>query len=213
MHGPLGSAISAASPILAAGPYTTPAAVRGSVVILLCILAGFGTILLLPSRMEIALRRLGGVFLLAAVLCLGALGISHEANHMGVYFWIFALIALAGAVRVISHPQPVYAALYFVLTVFATAGLFILMQAEFMAAALVIIYAGAILITYVFVIMLASQSHTPGTTPSVSDYDATSRDRVIASAVGFVLMGTLIFVIFDKTDHMPGPGSQTVMVA
>jgi NADH-quinone oxidoreductase subunit J len=213
MQGALGSAISAASSILAAGPYTTPAAVRGSVVILLCILAAFGTILLLPSRMDIALRRLGGTFLLAAILCLGALGISHEANHMGVYFWIFALIALAGAVRVISHPQPVYAALYFVLTVFATAGLFILMQAEFMAAALVIIYAGAILITYVFVIMLASQAHTPGSTPSGSDYDATSRDRVIASAVGFVLMGTLIYVIFDKADHMPGPGSQTVLVA
>ena len=75
---------------------------------------------------------------------------------MGVYFWIFSAIALVGAVRVVTHPRPVYSALYFVLTVFATAGLFVLLWAEFMAAALVLIYAGAILVTYVFVIMLAA---------------------------------------------------------
>ena len=102
MQGALGSAISAASSILAAGPYTTPAAVRGSVVILLCILAAFGTILLLPSRMDIALRRIGEVFMLAAMIFSARSGISHEANHMGVYFWIFALIVAGGAVRVIS---------------------------------------------------------------------------------------------------------------
>lgn len=189
--------------------FTTPAAVSGSVVVALCVLAAMGTILLLPSRLELAVRRVGGVFMLAALVILGSLGISHAENQMGVYFWIFSIIALVGAVRVITHPQPVYAALYFVLTVFATAGLFILMQAEFMAAALVIIYAGAILITYVFVIMLASnpQSSAAGGS-TLSDYDSTSRDRVIASAVGFVLMGTLIYVIFDKTDRMPEPGSQ-----
>src|SRR6185503_7620582 len=99
-----------------------------------------------------------------------------------IYFWIFSAIALLGALRVVTHPRPVYAALYFVLTVFATAGLFILLWAEFMAAALVLIYAGAILVTYVFVIMLAAQPAEDGAPVSgsaraaLAEYDAVSRE-------------------------------------
>jgi NADH-quinone oxidoreductase subunit J len=98
---------------------------------------------------------------------------------------------------VVTHPRPVYSALYFVLTVFATAGLFILLWAEFMAAALVIIYAGAILVTYVFVIMLAA-STIQGGVEKLNEYDAYSRDPIVASAVGFALAGVMLFVIFDK---------------
>ena len=108
-----------------------------------------------------------------------------------------------GAVRVITHPRPVYSALYFVLTVFASAGLFVLLQAEFMAAALVLIYAGAILITYVFVIMLASQTSPSGSSSNfVSEYDAVSREPVIAAVVGFAMMGILLFVIFDRAGNL-----------
>lgn len=121
---------------------------------------------------------------------------------MGLYFWIFSAIALIGAARVVTHPKPVYSALYFVLTVFASAGLFILLWAEFMAAALILIYAGAILITYVFVIMLASQASSPPVAGKpmmgLADYDNTSREPIVAAAVGFTLMGILLFLIFDK---------------
>jgi NADH-quinone oxidoreductase subunit J len=71
-----------------------------------------------------------------------------------------------------------------------------------MAAALVIIYAGAILVTYVFVIMLASQAAPAGTTPmheQLADHDAMSREPIAASAVGFALLGVLLFVIFDRS--------------
>ncbi len=118
-----------------------------------------------------------------------------------IYFWVFAAIAIASAIRVVTHPRPVYSALYFVLAVFASAGLFVLLEAEFMAAALVLIYAGAILITYVFVIMLASQASTETvSTPAtqMAEYDNSSREPVIAAAVGFALMGVLLFVIFNK---------------
>jgi NADH-quinone oxidoreductase subunit J len=117
----------------------------------------------------------------------------------GVYFWIFASIAVASALRVITHPRPVYSALYFVLSVLATAGLFILMWAQFMAAALVIIYAGAILITYLFVIMLAAQT-MPSDRPfaGLADYDAASREPVLASAIGYTLMGIVLFLVFAK---------------
>jgi NADH-quinone oxidoreductase subunit J len=81
--------------------------------------------------------------------------------------------------------------------------LFVLLEAEFMAAALVIIYAGAILVTYVFVIMLASQATSDGTVLSpMADYDAHSREPAAAAAIGFALMGVLIFVIFNKADRL-----------
>lgn len=206
----LGSAI-LPPPILAQGEYViSPAAV-----LVLCVIAGIGTLLLLPSARETSMRAIGAVILIAAALIFAAL-VAHSAaatEGQAVYFWIFTVIALIGAVRVITHPRPVYSALYFVLTVFATAGLFVLLWAEFMAAALILIYAGAILITYVFVIMLATQAQTGGNTAryaGLADYDALSREPLIACCVGFVLMGVLMFLIFDKASALPDYQPPTV---
>jgi NADH-quinone oxidoreductase subunit J len=146
------------------------------------------------------------VVLLAAGLVFAAL-VAKTAGGMDVYFWLFAAIAVIGAVRVITHPRPVYSALYFVLTVMATAGLFVLMWAEFMAAALVLIYAGAILVTYVFVIMLAAEAQPVAAAgrpmhEQLAEHDAISREPIIASAVGFALLGIILFVIFDQATTM-----------
>jgi len=180
----------------------------GALLIILCVVAGIGTILALPSRMETSIQRIGGLILLAAGVVLVAWLASVKSTGMGAYFWIFSVIAVVAAVRVITHRRPVYSALYFVLTVLASAGLFVLVSAEFMAAALVLIYAGAILITYVFVIMLAAQT-TSGEGPlvGVAEYDAVSRERVAASIVGFVLAGLLLFVVFDKAPPALAPAS------
>jgi NADH-quinone oxidoreductase subunit J len=175
-------------------------------IVVLCMAAGVATFLLLPGRHRgAAARGAGGALMILTALALGLLLIrfaaTYSAGGMGVYFWVFSVIALGGALRVITHPRPVYAALYFVLTTFATAGLFILLWAEFIAAALVLIYAGAILVTYVFVIMLAASS-ARAAVDTVSEYDAVSRDPVIASAVGVALMGVLLFVIFDRAEPL-----------
>ncbi len=177
------------------------------VILLLCVMAGVGTLWLLPSRGDGSKRRIGATVLIAAALIFVA-AIVHAAAAMdhsgtGPYFWIFSGIALVGAVRVITHQRPVYSALYFVLTVFASAGLFVLMYAEFMAAALVLIYAGAILITYVFVIMLAATAQQPGSKAplaGLADCDLVSREPFIATCVGFSLMGVFLFLIFDKAN-------------
>jgi len=185
-------------PLAQSASYLPPA-----LIFILCAVAAIGVILLLPGRMEGPLRKIGAVVLLAAALVFAAL-VAKTAGGMNVYFWLFAAIAVAGAVRVITHPKPVYSALYFVLTVMATAGLFVLMWAEFMAAALVLIYAGAILVTYVFVIMLAAeaQPETVAGRPmheQLAEHDAISREPILASAVGFALLGILLFVIFDHS--------------
>ncbi len=133
-------------------------------ILTLCVVAGLGTLLTLPARRRPTGSKLGKVLLAAGGLIL-AVAVVHasagqDLSGTGPYFWIFSAVAIVGAVRVITHPRPVYSALYFVLTVFASAGLFVLMFAEFMAAALVLIYAGAILVTYVFVIMLAASAQS-----------------------------------------------------
>lgn len=100
------------------------------------------------------------------------------------YFYIFSLIALGGAVRVITHTKPVYSAIYFVLVVVAVAALLVLETAEFLAVALIIIYAGAILVTYLFVIMLAQH-------PDALTYDTRVREPFLAILAGFVLTGVV----------------------
>jgi len=174
-------------------------------ILVLCVVAGVGTVLLLPGKRESSIRWIGGMILLAALLIFIALIVRQGAGMRGegVYFWLFSGIAVISAIRVVSHPKPVYAALYFVLTVLAVAGLFVLLWAEFMAAALILIYAGAILVTYVFVIMLASQAHSGAMGKAEgAEYDRVSREPALAAAVGFTLMGILLFVIFEKAEGM-----------
>jgi NADH-quinone oxidoreductase subunit J len=202
-------------PIPAGFPAALPAVLadvpmQPGIILSLCVIAGVSTFLLLPGRRDVSIRRLGGALLLLTGLIFALHLVRYGAangQYMNVYFWIFSIIALFGAARVVTHPRPVYSALYFVLTVFASSGLFILLWAEFMAAALILIYAGAILVTYVFVIMLASQASAPGESAAarMSEYDAASREPLIASAVGFAIMGMLLFVIFDRADGLIPP--------
>jgi NADH-quinone oxidoreductase subunit J len=98
----------------------------------------------------------------------------------------FAVVGLWGALRMITHTRPVYSALYFILVVVSTTGLLFLAEAEFLAGALLIIYAGAILVTYLFVIMLASQS---GGGPAA--YDQRAREPFIGCLAGFILLGLI----------------------
>lgn len=230
--GPL-AATPEVAPIKGVAQNASDNALSPVLILVLCVVAGLGTVLLLPARREAVLQKIGAVLMLAAGLILAALLVHYVGTQnrggMSVYFWIFSAIAIVGAVRVITHPRPVYSALYFVLSVLATAGLFILLWAEFMAAALVLIYAGAILVTYVFVIMLATKSAVPGAPEGnevgeLAEYDAVSREPLFASAVGFTLMGLLLFVIFDRAPAfgppaaaivpvpgVPGPGSVQVL--
>ena len=186
----------------ASSPAVNPWAILG-----LCVVAGIGTVLLLPNRREANIRWLATALIAAAAVILGLL-IFHafagqDTSGTGPYFWIFSAIALASALRVVTHPRPVYSALYFILTVFASAGLFILMYAEFMAAALILIYAGAILVTYVFVIMLAASAQTSETGPlaGLNECDVVSREPLISCIIGFALMGVFLYMVFDKAQE------------
>jgi NADH-quinone oxidoreductase subunit J len=176
-----------------------------------CVLGAIALyVLLIPGRP--ALKPVG------IVLGLGALGWVFKASieavaggvaGPGVLFYVFSAIAIAAAVRMITHTRPVYAALYFVMVVLSSAALFLLLEAEFMAFALIIVYAGAILITYLFVLMLAQQAPQPGDETAQPDYDVFPREPAAAVTVGFVMLALLGDAIVQGVLFLDPPAEPT----
>ncbi|NIT56416.1 MAG: NADH-quinone oxidoreductase subunit J [Aliifodinibius sp.] len=71
-----------------------------------------------------------------------------------ILFWVFAILAVAGGLGVVIHPNPIKSALLLILTFFALAGEYVLLMAHFIAIVHVAVYAGAIMVLFLFVIML-----------------------------------------------------------
>lgn len=71
-----------------------------------------------------------------------------------VLFYVFSAILLTAAVNVVMSKNPVHAALFLVLAFFTSAGLWMLMQAEFLALLLVLVYVGAVMVLFLFVVMM-----------------------------------------------------------
>jgi NADH-quinone oxidoreductase subunit J len=71
-----------------------------------------------------------------------------------VVFYVFAAILLLAALRVITARNPVHCALYLVLAFFTAAAIWLLLRAEFLAIALVLVYVGAVMVLFLFVVMM-----------------------------------------------------------
>ena len=70
-------------------------------------------------------------------------------------FYTFATILLAASIAVISVKNPVHAALFLILSFFSASAIWILLGAEFLALTLVLVYVGAVMVLFLFVIMMA----------------------------------------------------------
>ncbi len=177
-----------------------------------CALGGVGVAMALPRR-DTKLQIIGGV-LFAAALGLAALALALKASGAGglpnFFFYPFAALALGASVRMVTHPRPVYSALYFILTIIASCGMYLLLSAEFMAFALVIIYAGAILITYLFVIMLATQAPSSTREELLDETDAVAREPVLAAAIAFILLGILTTAMFRGVGEIDSAGDERI---
>ncbi len=180
---------------------------------LVCALGAAGLALALPRRTRDGGRALtiSGAIVLASAFGLAALllglGVRDHGGAMpNIFFYPFAAIGLGAALRMVTHKRPVYSALYFIMTIIASCGMYLLLSAEFMAFALVIIYAGAILITYLFVIMLATQAPSGNEDEmldAVDAVDAEAREPVLACVIGFVLVGLLTSAMFRGLGDLP----------
>ena len=76
-------------------------------------------------------------------------------------FYVFALVLVVSAVRVITVRNPVHAALFLVLAFFTSAALWLLIEAEFLAIVLVLVYVGAVMVLFLFVIMMLDINVAP----------------------------------------------------
>jgi NADH:ubiquinone oxidoreductase subunit 6 (subunit J) len=103
-------------------------------------------------------------------------------------FYAFSILAIGGGLLLVTQSNPVRAALSFAVVVLATCGLFLLQAAPFLMAATIIVYAGAIIVTFLFVIMLAQQE-------GLSDADQRSREPFLSACAGFALLAVLLFVL------------------
>jgi NADH-quinone oxidoreductase subunit J len=75
-------------------------------------------------------------------------------NATVVIFFVLAIVAVVGAVSLIIQRHPIHSALSLIVVMVALAGLYLLMGAEFVAAVQIIVYGGAIMVLFIFVIML-----------------------------------------------------------
>jgi NADH-quinone oxidoreductase subunit J len=100
-------------------------------------------------------------------------------------WWIFAATAIGGAIGMIVARNPVASLLFLVLTFFSLAAIYVLLGAHFIAATQVIVYAGAIMVLFLFTIMLLNLGH---------DYHSDVR-RGLWIVVGFVCAGLIGFAL------------------
>lgn len=112
-----------------------------------------------------------------------------------VVFAISALIIISGAVGVIAFPNPVHAALSLIATFFGVAVLFVQQEAHFLALVQVVVYAGAIVVLFLFVIMLlgVDRAQELGVEPLAGQ-------RAAGVAVGAVLLALVVGGLFLSGD-------------
>jgi NADH-quinone oxidoreductase subunit J len=119
-------------------------------------------------------------------------------------FLTLATVTVISAVGAITFRNPVYCAIWFGLSLLGVAGLFFFAGAQFLAVATVVVYAGAILVTFLFVLMLAQPD-------GKASYDRVSWEASISAVAGMVIVGVLsisIGSVFSPaaTDGSKGDG-------
>jgi NADH-quinone oxidoreductase subunit J len=109
---------------------------------------------------------------------------------MGFFFFLFAIVALAGAVGVVVLRNPFYCVLALVVHLIALALLFLLLEAQFVAVAQIVVYAGAVMVLYVFVVAYVGGGDRPQLL-----WRASARQRALAIVFGLAVFVELAIAI------------------
>lgn len=109
---------------------------------------------------------------------------SVSAQMPLLVFMVIGTIAVASSILVVAMRNPVHSALFLLLTFLCVAALFVLKSAEFVAAVQVLVYAGGVMVLFLFVVMLINYRHLP-------------EERVLSKVwIGGVGVGLAVFVLF-----------------
>lgn len=110
-------------------------------------------------------------------------GIGEEAT-----FLVVSLVAVVGGAATIVTRSPVYSAIWFALALAGVSGVLLVLGAQFLGVATIVVYAGAILVMFLFVLMLAQPS-------GMAPYDRVSNEPLLSAVAGAVLLGLLTLFI------------------
>jgi len=113
-------------------------------------------------------------------------------------FFFLAIIAIAAALGMLISRNPVSSALWLILNLFCIAGLYLTLNAQFIAVIQVLVYAGAIMVLFLFVIMLLNLSALPGL--RVMDWK-----RGLAFLLSMAMLAQLVYVVAMGLDVLPQP--------
>ena len=113
----------------------------------------------------------------------------HYPLFYTFHFYLFGVIALASAIAFVTRKSPVAAALWLVNTMFSLAALFIMLDAQFIGVIQVLVYAGAIMVVFVFVIMLLNLGH-----PSELAQARGKWWKLAAAVVGLILLAEIMVI-------------------
>jgi NADH-quinone oxidoreductase subunit J len=154
------------------------------------LLAAIGMLLMLP-RGRVAgrsVRVAGAIFALA-----GLVGFAWKLPQItplldAGLFWILAAVTIMSAAATVTFRSPVYCAIWFAMTLLGTSGLMFFQGAQFLGIATMVVYAGAILVTFLFVLMLAQpEGH--------AYYDRVSWEAPISTIAGAIMVAILTMTI------------------
>lgn len=123
-----------------------------------------------------------------------------------VLFYIFAAIAVVSAILLITRHNVVHSAAFLGSTLFAVAGIFLTLHAEFLAGVQVIVYVGGILVLFVFVIMLISVERAERERQF-------QRQWTIALVTSAILVGELAYGLYQGRDSLSLPAVAPVAAA
>lgn len=145
--------------------------------------------LLLPKSSDTEpSRRLGILFGALAMVGFAATGRSLGGLGSDGVFLTVAGVALVSGMATIVTRSPVYAAIWFAMALAGVSGVLLLLGAQFLGVATIVVYAGAILVMFLFVLMLAQPS-------GMASYDRVSNEPMLAATTGAVLLGLLTLSI------------------
>jgi NADH:ubiquinone oxidoreductase subunit 6 (subunit J) len=165
----------------------------GAQVLLAALLAMIGFCFLLPRPWGRFIPG-GVVALIASTTGFAVWGYSTFGkpmpDHVGtILFCLFSLGTLGFGTVLVTQRNPARGAIAFAFVILSTCGLFLLLAAPFLMAATIIIYAGAIIVTFLFVLML-SQVQGP------SDENDRSREPLFGALAGFAFTGLVLFTVY-----------------
>ena len=118
-------------------------------------------------------------------------------------FIVLAAVAVGGAVSLILQRHPIHSALSLIVVMVALAGLYLLQGAEFIAAVQIIVYAGAIMVLFVFVIMLLNAGEEERANLS-------RMARFVGVPLGLVFLIEVAYWVARATSHMSQSSTQSV---